>query len=136
MSLKEIFRQQQRGVELMGNVGVIGLHMVSGPLVGFAIGYGLDYWLETGPWLKLVFLLIGIGAGFLNVYTDSRRLLRKMDDEAARSRAARQGQEAPAHTVHTAEAVHRPPAEGMTAPAGPDSPAAQAVPPERREPGA
>ncbi len=130
MSLREIFRQQQRGVELMGNVGVIGLHMVSGPLVGFAIGYGLDYWLETGPWLKLGFLLIGIGAGFLNVYTDSRRLLHKMDDEAARSRAARQGQESPA------DAAHRPPADDMTASAEQGTPAAQAAPPDRREPGA
>lgn len=88
MSFREILQQQQRGLEFMGNVGVIGLHMVSGPLVGVAIGYGLDVWLETGPWCKLIFLLVGIGAGFLNVYRDSRRLLERMAREDARHKAA------------------------------------------------
>lgn len=105
MSFKEILRQQQRGVEFMGNVGVIGLHMVSGPLVGFGIGYGLDYWLDTGPWLKLVFLFVGIGAGFLNVYTDSQRLLRRMNDDENRRRAARR------EDASAAEDAQEPPAE-------------------------
>ena len=64
MSLKDIFKQQSKGMESLATTGTIGMHMVSGPLVGFAIGYGLDAWLETGPWLKLVFLVIGIIAGF------------------------------------------------------------------------
>lgn len=88
MSFREILQQQQRGLEFMGSVGVIGLHMVSGPLVGFGIGYGLDYWLDSGPWGKLIFLIIGIGAGFLNVYRDSRQLLARMAREDARRRAA------------------------------------------------
>lgn len=67
MSLKDIFKQQSKGMESLATTGTIGMHMVSGPLVGFAIGYGLDAWLETGPWLKLVFLVIGIIAGFMNV---------------------------------------------------------------------
>lgn len=89
MSFREILQQQQRGLEFMGNVGVIGLHMVSGPLVGVAIGYGLDAWLGTGPWCKLVFLLVGIGAGFLNVYRDSRRLLDRMARKDARRKGTR-----------------------------------------------
>lgn len=83
----------------MGNVGVIGLHMVSGPLVGVAIGYGLDVWLETGPWCKLIFLLVGIGAGFLNVYRDSRRLLARMAREDARHKAERASAQQPAGDV-------------------------------------
>ncbi|MDO5483644.1 MAG: AtpZ/AtpI family protein [Desulfovibrionaceae bacterium] len=71
-------------MEAMANTGVIGMHLVSGPLVGFAIGYGLDRWLDTGPWGKLFFLLVGIGAGFLNVYRDSRHLLKKLAKEDAR----------------------------------------------------
>ena len=74
MSLKDIFKQQSKGMESLATTGTIGMHMVSGPLVGFAIGYGLDAWLETGPWLKLVFLVIGIIAGFMNVYEDTQRL--------------------------------------------------------------
>ena len=87
MSLKDIFKQQSKGMESLATTGTIGMHMVSGPLVGFAIGYGLDAWLETGPWLKLVFLVIGIIAGFMNVYEDTQRLLRKMSREEEQKRA-------------------------------------------------
>ena len=34
--------------------------------------------------MKVIFLFVGIGAGFLNVYRDSRRLLQKMAAEDAR----------------------------------------------------
>lgn len=66
---------------MVATAGTIGLHMVSGPIVGFAIGYGLDYWLGTGPWCKLAFFLVGIVAGFKNVHDDTKRLLRKMQAE-------------------------------------------------------
>ena len=64
MSFKDFLKQQQTGMEAMANTGVIGLHLVSGPAVGFAIGYGIDHWFGTSPWGKLVFLFIGIAAGF------------------------------------------------------------------------
>ncbi len=41
--------------------------------VGYAIGYGLDTWLQTG-YLKTVFLLIGIVAGFLQLVRDVLRV--------------------------------------------------------------
>ena len=69
MSFKDILKQQQSGMEALATTGVIGLHLVSGPLVGFAIGYGL---------------LLGIAAGFLNVYRDTQHLLKKMAAEDAR----------------------------------------------------
>lgn len=92
MSLKEIVSVQWRGMEAVSSAGVIGLHMVSGPMVGVAIGYGLDAWLDTGPVMKVLFLFIGIGAGFLNVYRDTRRLVRRLntgDDPARASAVAR-----------------------------------------------
>ncbi len=75
---RDFLSQQRDGMSALSSVGVIGLHMVSGPLVGFAIGYGIDAWLGLHPWGKLVFLVIGIGAGFLNVYRDTQILLRRM----------------------------------------------------------
>lgn len=81
MSFRDFFGQQRDGMRAMATTGVIGLHLVSGPLVGFAIGYGLDAWLGTHPWCKIIFLLVGIGAGFLNVYRDTQVLLRKLEHE-------------------------------------------------------
>lgn len=81
MSFRDFLSLQHDGLKASATSGVIGLHLVSGPLVGFAIGYGLDAWLGTSPWCKLIFLFVGIGAGFLNVYRDTRQLMRKMDAE-------------------------------------------------------
>lgn len=81
MAFKDFMSAQSDGMRAMATSGVIGLHLVSGPLVGFAIGYALDAWLDTSPWCKLVFLFIGIGAGFLNVWRDTQELLRKLEKE-------------------------------------------------------
>ena len=90
MSFKDVLQQQSSGMQALATTGTIGLHLVSGPLVGFAIGYGLDYWLDIHPWGKLVMLFVGIGAGFLNVYRDTQLLLDKMNRQDARAREARE----------------------------------------------
>lgn len=54
----------------------IGVELVTTTLVGTAIGYGLDVWLGTAPWLMIVFLLLGGAAGVSNVY----RVVKGLDD--------------------------------------------------------
>ena len=46
----------------------IGVEFVSAVGVGVAIGLFFDYWLETKPWLMLVFFILGSAAGFLNIF--------------------------------------------------------------------
>jgi ATP synthase protein I len=58
----------------LSRAGTVGLHMVSGIAVGTAIGYALDYWLESFPWCSGVFMLLGIVSGFRNVYLDAKKL--------------------------------------------------------------
>lgn len=81
--MRDFLSSQRDGLKAMATTGVMGLHMVSGPAVGFAIGYGLDAWLDTTPWCGIGLLLVGIGAGFLNVWRDTQDLLRKMEEEKA-----------------------------------------------------
>ncbi|MEK9672799.1 MAG: AtpZ/AtpI family protein [Rhodospirillaceae bacterium] len=50
----------------------VGIELVSAVAVGLAIGYGLDAWLDTKPWLMLVFTILGGCAGILNVYRMAR----------------------------------------------------------------
>lgn len=45
----------------------LGSEFIAAVLVGAGIGYLLDVWLSTGPWLLLVFLMVGFAAGVLNV---------------------------------------------------------------------
>lgn len=59
---------------MLSTVGSVGMHLVSGPMVGFGVGYALDAWLDTKPVCLLIFLLIGIAAGFLNVYQDMQSI--------------------------------------------------------------
>ena len=45
----------------------LGSEFIAAILVGAAMGYGLDQLFGTAPWLMLVMLLFGFGAGVLNV---------------------------------------------------------------------
>lgn len=42
--------------------------LASGVFVGGGIGYILDYWLHTNPWMTLIFFVFGAAAGFRNMY--------------------------------------------------------------------
>jgi ATP synthase protein I len=46
----------------------IGVDVAAALAVGIGIGYLLDSWLGTKPWLLVVFFFLGAGAGILNVY--------------------------------------------------------------------
>ena len=56
-----------------------GVEVVSALVVGIGLGYWLDRWLGTWPWLFLVFFVLGSVAGVLNVY--------RLFNPRARSRA-------------------------------------------------
>jgi len=54
---------------------LLGIHMVATTFVGLAIGYYLDKWLETNPWCTLIFLLLGIAAGFKNMFQEVKKIM-------------------------------------------------------------
>lgn len=54
--------------------------MVAATLIGLAMGYYLDKWLETPPWFTLIFLVIGIIAGFRNIYILTERELKRQKE--------------------------------------------------------
>ena len=45
-----------------------GVEIVAALVVGVALGWSLDRWLGTFPWLFLVFFVLGSVAGIMNVY--------------------------------------------------------------------
>jgi ATP synthase protein I len=51
----------------------LGLHMVLATVVGLAMGFGLDKLFDTKPLLTIIFLLIGIAAGFLELFRFARK---------------------------------------------------------------
>lgn len=56
------------------NATTIGLQLVSATFIGLAVGYFLDRWLGTKPWLTIVMLVLGVAAGFKNVYEEVKRI--------------------------------------------------------------
>jgi ATP synthase protein I len=54
----------------LARLSTIGISLVAATAIGLLIGYGLDWWLGTRPWLTMVFTLFGIVAGFLNLFRD------------------------------------------------------------------
>jgi len=55
----------------------VGISMVAATSIGLALGYYLDKWLGTRPWLTPIFLLVGIVSGFRNIFILTRRELRR-----------------------------------------------------------
>ncbi len=71
------FKLDKSSTNALGLAGIMGLHMVTHTFVGGVAGYYLDRWLETKPWLLIVFLLLGVSAGFRSVFQDTQKLLQK-----------------------------------------------------------
>lgn len=49
------------------NLWSLGLLLPSSIAVGLLMGYFLDKWLGTGPWLLLVFSLLGAASGLISL---------------------------------------------------------------------
>lgn len=54
----------------------VGLNLVLSTFVGLAIGYGLDKFFNSSPWLTIIFLILGIIAGFRELV----RIAKKQDN--------------------------------------------------------
>ena len=51
--------------------------MVAAVVVGTIIGFILDNWFGTKPWLILIFFFVGVIAGILNVFRSAKNMQSK-----------------------------------------------------------
>ncbi len=61
------------------NIGVafkMSTELVAAVLVGTIIGFILDEWFGTKPWLILIFFFVGVIAGILNVIRSAKNMQR------------------------------------------------------------
>lgn len=65
----------------LGFLSSVGISLVAAILIGLAMGYYLDQWLDTRPLFTLVMLLMGIISGFRNVYILTTRELKRQELE-------------------------------------------------------
>ena len=64
---------EKRG-SFMGSAFKLGTELVSAVAVGTIIGFILDNWFDTKPWLIIIFFFLGTAAGILNVIRTANRM--------------------------------------------------------------
>ena len=64
---------EKRG-SFMGNAFKLGTELVAAVAVGTIIGFILDSWFDTKPWLIIIFFFLGAAAGMLNVIKAANRM--------------------------------------------------------------
>ncbi len=64
-------------IRQIGSYSTLGLEMGLSVAVGAIMGYYLDKWLHTEPWLLIIFLIFGAIAGFRSLYRALKRFERE-----------------------------------------------------------
>jgi ATP synthase protein I len=71
--------KDRKFIRMIGVLSTVGITLVAATVIGFYAGYALDRFFGTSPWLMLVFLVLGIAAGFKNLF-DQVKKIQDFDD--------------------------------------------------------
>ena len=71
---KQVLSDGEKRGSFMGNAFKLGTELVAAVLVGTIIGFILDTWFDTKPWLIIIFFFLGAAAGMLNVIRTANRM--------------------------------------------------------------
>jgi ATP synthase protein I len=71
---KHIHNDAEKKGSFMGNAFKLGTELVAAVAVGTIIGFILDSWFDTKPWLMIIFFFLGAAGGILNVIRTAHRM--------------------------------------------------------------
>jgi ATP synthase protein I len=71
---KEVQSDSEKRGSFMGNAFKLGTELVAAVAVGTIIGFILDSWFDTKPWLIIIFFFLGAAAGMINVIRTANRM--------------------------------------------------------------
>ena len=71
---KQVISDSEKRGSFMGNAFKLGTELVAAVGVGTIIGFILDSWFGTKPWLIIIFFFLGAAAGMLNVVKAANRM--------------------------------------------------------------
>jgi len=66
--------ENQKKGSFMGNAFKLGTELIAAVVVGTIIGFILDSWFGTKPWLIIIFFFLGAAAGMLNVIRTAHKM--------------------------------------------------------------
>ncbi len=61
-------------IRQLGKLSLIGIELVVATFIGLAMGIYLDSKFGTSPWLTIIFLILGIAAGYRNIFREVKKL--------------------------------------------------------------
>ena len=76
---KNSFTNNKKNTSSLGAALKLSTEMVAAVLVGSIIGFILDNWFDSKPWLTIIFFFIGSSAGILNVVRSAKRMQKNND---------------------------------------------------------
>tara|TARA_A100001015_G_scaffold186339_1_gene207389 strand:+ start:1121 stop:1405 length:285 start_codon:yes stop_codon:yes gene_type:complete len=71
---KQINSDTEKKGTFMGSAFKLGTELVAAVAVGTIIGFILDSWFDTKPWLIIIFFFLGTAAGITNVIRTANRM--------------------------------------------------------------
>ena len=71
---KEVTENKGTNVASLGNALKIGTELIAAVLVGSILGFILDNWFDTKPFIMISFFFIGVAAGILNVIRSAKKM--------------------------------------------------------------
>ena len=71
---KQVESNAEKKCSFMGSAFKLGTELVAAVAVGTIIGFILDSWFDTKPWLIIIFFFLGTVAGILNVIRTANRM--------------------------------------------------------------
>ena len=70
----QMLSESEKKGSFMGSAFRLGTELVAAVGVGTIIGFILDSWFDTKPWLIIIFFFLGAAAGMLNVIRTANRM--------------------------------------------------------------
>ena len=77
---KQIISESDKRGSFMGSAFKLGTELIAAVGVGTIIGFILDSWFDTKPWLIIIFFFLGAAAGMLNVIKTASRMQKENTD--------------------------------------------------------
>ena len=71
---KKVLPESEKKGVFLGSAFKLGTELVAAVAVGTIIGFILDSWFDTKPWLIIIFFFLGAAAGMLNVIRTANRM--------------------------------------------------------------
>jgi len=66
--LKKTPPKYKKAFDQISRYGTVGLELGISVALGIAIGFYLDKWLDTSPWLTIFWMVCGTISGFMRIY--------------------------------------------------------------------